>query len=244
MPLLYGEGGQNAFLRLQLQIMQAHNDESLFAWYAFDEQCYTGLLAPSPRCFAYSRDVHVDPRLDQGRASFSMTNNGLRIKPLLRQLPDSAYRPDSCYLMPLNCGPPTGKGLWAAIILRRMNERNFERFVCKDVVQCDEKATRLPSAYPRQLRDYLELVPDRLLPEDYVRHEIFVRQSTGSTKAAIPPRLQSPYSGDNWMNPPSGKEELPRVMTRADIDAVWRAEPSNTRPARRIFSFDESPIIN
>jgi hypothetical protein len=31
MPLLYGEGSEKAFLRLQLQILQDSHDESIFA---------------------------------------------------------------------------------------------------------------------------------------------------------------------------------------------------------------------
>jgi Heterokaryon incompatibility protein (HET) len=32
MPLLYGEGGQNAFIRLQQEIMKTSDDQSIFAW--------------------------------------------------------------------------------------------------------------------------------------------------------------------------------------------------------------------
>jgi hypothetical protein len=32
MPLLYGEGEEKAFLRLQLQILQQSDDDSIFAW--------------------------------------------------------------------------------------------------------------------------------------------------------------------------------------------------------------------
>jgi Heterokaryon incompatibility protein (HET) len=37
MPLLYGEGARNAFIRLQLEIMKVSNDHSIFAWSAEDE---------------------------------------------------------------------------------------------------------------------------------------------------------------------------------------------------------------
>ena len=34
MPLLYGEGGLNAFRRLQLEVLKTSDDESIFAWYS------------------------------------------------------------------------------------------------------------------------------------------------------------------------------------------------------------------
>jgi hypothetical protein len=34
MPLLYGEGGRNAFRRLQLEILNSSDDESILAWYS------------------------------------------------------------------------------------------------------------------------------------------------------------------------------------------------------------------
>ncbi|KAF2728861.1 HET-domain-containing protein [Polyplosphaeria fusca] len=50
MPMLYGEG-QKAFVRLQEQLVQTSNDDSLFAWRSSDSGPYIhrGLLARSPR---------------------------------------------------------------------------------------------------------------------------------------------------------------------------------------------------
>ncbi len=64
MPLLYGEGAK-AFARLQREITQISNDQSILAWYGFwapGEFRYTGSLktsccAPSPRCFALSGGI-------------------------------------------------------------------------------------------------------------------------------------------------------------------------------------------
>lgn len=62
MPLLYGEGGKNAFWRLQLEIYRGTSDESIFAWTNdLDGELgyrnspnhleYYGMLAPAPRLF-------------------------------------------------------------------------------------------------------------------------------------------------------------------------------------------------
>jgi hypothetical protein len=58
MTPIYGEG-TNAFLRLQLEILQKSDDESLFAWTdtGASPTGSRGLLAPSPAAFIDSKDV-------------------------------------------------------------------------------------------------------------------------------------------------------------------------------------------
>ncbi|KAF2650581.1 HET-domain-containing protein [Lophiostoma macrostomum CBS 122681] len=66
MPMLYGEGGTKAFLRLQEEIIKQDTDMSIFAWTAhvtseIDED-FSGLLATSPKCFSCGRlepGIHV-----------------------------------------------------------------------------------------------------------------------------------------------------------------------------------------
>ena len=78
MPLIYGEG-QNAFFRLQREIIQSSSDESIFAW-TDRELEYSGLLARSPECFRGSSDI-VPIRLKTlDRPPYSMTNQGLSIE--------------------------------------------------------------------------------------------------------------------------------------------------------------------
>ncbi|KAL9628229.1 MAG: hypothetical protein Q9204_006020 [Flavoplaca sp. TL-2023a] len=79
MPLLYGEG-QKAFLRLQSEIIKQSDDESIFAWFCDEEGRSTffmsGLVAPSPRCFAESGQIVTPPYLDR-KQPYSQTNKGL-----------------------------------------------------------------------------------------------------------------------------------------------------------------------
>ena len=78
MPLIYGEG-QNAFFRLQREIIQSSSDESIFAWTDGGLE-YSGLLASSPRSFWDSSDI-VPIRLKTfDRPPYSMTNQGLSIE--------------------------------------------------------------------------------------------------------------------------------------------------------------------
>ena len=76
MPLLYGEG-EKAFKRLQHEILQLTNDESIFAW--TDEEVWTsGLLAESPANFAKAGDVVPINRFY--RMPYTMTNQGFQIE--------------------------------------------------------------------------------------------------------------------------------------------------------------------
>lgn len=78
MPLIYGEG-ENAFLRLQLEIIKITTDHSILAWKALpDSQGQKrGALATTADQFRESGRVRSIPVLDE--SSFEMTNLGLRI---------------------------------------------------------------------------------------------------------------------------------------------------------------------
>jgi Heterokaryon incompatibility protein (HET) len=86
MPLLYGEGAKNAFIRLQKEILTSNlcHDLSILAWgfqpYALDgndnmelKQSYTGILSDSPERFRNCRNMSlVDPH--QKRPTLNGTN--------------------------------------------------------------------------------------------------------------------------------------------------------------------------
>ncbi|OTB00391.1 hypothetical protein M426DRAFT_267724, partial [Hypoxylon sp. CI-4A] len=81
MPMLYGEGGEKAFLRLQEEIMKQSDDQSLFAWVnpASPPDAMEGLLASEPSYFLHSNTII--PYQDwEPRAPYTLTNRGLRIE--------------------------------------------------------------------------------------------------------------------------------------------------------------------
>jgi hypothetical protein len=82
MPLIYGEGDQ-AFQRLQEEIVKRNNDITIFAWNILPDckEEYVGVLAPSPANFASS--FAVQPFLDVF-IEFSTTNKGLLITSEIR----------------------------------------------------------------------------------------------------------------------------------------------------------------
>jgi len=97
MPLLYGEGGEKAFLRLQEEIARKSDDQSIFAWKLERRYAVHGLFAPSPAAFAESSDIIPCP--NHGPATpFTMTNRGLRI-----QLPLSQHPRSDMYAGALSC---------------------------------------------------------------------------------------------------------------------------------------------
>ncbi|THU85931.1 HET-domain-containing protein, partial [Dendrothele bispora CBS 962.96] len=83
MPTLYGEGGPNAFMRLQQEIIRKSDDQSIFAWTAPGYEC--GPFASSPSAFSYTGDVQVwNPgESEELQSPYTMTNLGLRIELLL-----------------------------------------------------------------------------------------------------------------------------------------------------------------
>lgn len=90
MPLIYGEG-ENAFFRLQLEIMKTTTDHSLFAWISPDVLGRRrGALATTPDHFDHSGNFR---RLAvEGESSFEMTNLGLRISLPCCSLIGSSHR--------------------------------------------------------------------------------------------------------------------------------------------------------
>ncbi|KAI1329208.1 HET-domain-containing protein [Xylariaceae sp. FL0255] len=102
MPLLYGEGGERAFRRLQEEILKYSDDHTLFAWVdpdATDDGTSPsspgyGLLARRPACFRdmgkYSHQV-MTTGLASSAEPYSLTNKGLSISLRMFQKEDNVY---------------------------------------------------------------------------------------------------------------------------------------------------------
>ncbi|KAL1605027.1 hypothetical protein SLS60_004570 [Paraconiothyrium brasiliense] len=120
LTLMYGEGAQKAFLRLQEAIMSRTTDMSLSAWKSTDtEEEYRGALARSPKEFGHAGEL-VERRFLGHNPEFSMTNRGLKIMPLLSK------RVDGTYFLPLNCAEIKGDSEQSlGIILSKKDEQLF-----------------------------------------------------------------------------------------------------------------------
>jgi len=102
MPMLYGEG-KKAFHRLQLEIIRASNDQSIFAWYK-DTKQPSSILADDPSCFEYcgrmelmghdefiryiKKEVPEEElaSIEDRLGTFPITNRGIQIWLLLRPI--------------------------------------------------------------------------------------------------------------------------------------------------------------
>lgn len=120
MPMLYGEG-QNAFLRLQQEIMKQSDDHSLFAWLnlASSADTYHGLLARSPHDFAYSNSIQ--PYVDwEARVPYQVTNRGLSIDIPLTRRDEPGGK--TVYVAALDCPVPPDyeDGSFLAIYLEKL----------------------------------------------------------------------------------------------------------------------------
>ena len=144
MPLLYGEGGKKAFLRLQQEILKHSTDHSLFTWTAIPDTHFEepsddntflattgyadegGLLAYSPREFADCGGIRVQfTKGLRDREPYDMTNVGLRIR-----LPTIEVDEDE-HIAILDCSNDN-RGVYLGIRLRhdrytRSDGKAFER---------------------------------------------------------------------------------------------------------------------
>jgi hypothetical protein len=151
MPPLYGEG-DNAFRRLQLEILNKMDDESLFAWkeersgvwpWILERSGMGGLLACSPTAFRDSGDIQ---RFIHGkeRPPFQMTNKGVRIELRLIPLKDIDFPKGSgphpkdvtgAFLAPLNCKRENSVNC-LALYLNEIGGNSFQRGI-RDLIPWD-----------------------------------------------------------------------------------------------------------
>jgi len=135
MPMLYGEG-KKAFHRLQLEIIRASNDQSIFAWDSEKEQLGS-ILADDPsdfhRCgrmepmshdefIEFLKDDVPEGDIEDRLGTFPITNRGIQIWLFLR--PDRGSR--SRFQARLPCR--NGRGDPPVTILLALWESNYYRY--------------------------------------------------------------------------------------------------------------------
>jgi len=83
MPPLYGEGSSRAFLRLQKEIIDKYNDETLFAWLdrkpvpGAQQRQITPILAPHVSRFMEKSRVSTHHAPFVAHSPYRITNRGL-----------------------------------------------------------------------------------------------------------------------------------------------------------------------
>jgi hypothetical protein len=84
MPLLYGEGAQRAFLRLQYEILQGTNDQTIFAWSVpSNVMSFCGALALSPKYFD-ARTSYRPTRSWDDKSWVAITKQGVTFRAKFR----------------------------------------------------------------------------------------------------------------------------------------------------------------
>jgi hypothetical protein len=132
MPPLYGEG-EKAFLRLQLEILNNSDDESIFAWK--DPLNFSGgLLALSPNAFKSSGHVKRFDSIHHDKPPYSMTNKGLRMEfSLVSATWLSALDADDTFLAPLQCISEKDHST-LALLLRCIRGTQFTRIASGELI--------------------------------------------------------------------------------------------------------------
>ncbi|KAI4863278.1 HET-domain-containing protein [Hypoxylon rubiginosum] len=150
MPMLYGEGAEKAFVRLQEEIMKESDDQSLFAWVTSTSppDAIHGLLATSPSFFLHSNNIM--PYQDwEPRAPYAVTNRGLGIDLHLTACDDGG----GIYLAALDCPvPPDYKGSsFLALYLKKLSDSDeqYARVKVGQLASVDQRGD-LKTVYVRQ----------------------------------------------------------------------------------------------
>ncbi|KAM0461480.1 hypothetical protein ACHAPV_004185 [Trichoderma viride] len=203
MPLLYGEG-KRAFTRLQEEIIQRTDDQSIFAWNSFDDveedpDALFGLLAQSPAQFKDAGALQVLPPLPvYASAPSAMTNQGLRVQLYLlpRTFTDETVMEED-YFAILDCvRRDRDIYLCPALHLRRLSEDQYGRLRPKTkhfkrpVSSSYRREEGYRSVYIRQQPVYYHLPQFRLSP-------LNVESGLGSSDG-VQYRLLDKYPAHNW----------------------------------------------
>ncbi|KAK3943377.1 heterokaryon incompatibility protein-domain-containing protein, partial [Diplogelasinospora grovesii] len=131
LPLLYGEGLEKGFIRLQEAILSTSEDESIFAWHAniddIDSRPWWGLLATKPACFANSGEYALSRYATKREGHPTViTNRGMSVELELRKYPGDGS--GTVYLAMLQITKPraaSGRGTHHtgfAILLQRVSD--------------------------------------------------------------------------------------------------------------------------
>jgi hypothetical protein len=127
MPMIYGEG-KKAFRRLQLEIMRASEDHSIFAWVGAGQE--RGPLALHPSEFEHSGTVQCIAA-EMNTEEYTMTNRGVRIKFRLTG-PCELYPYGEIFAALLDCRLTNGRSV--SIYLRQKRPGQFVRARCGQLV--------------------------------------------------------------------------------------------------------------
>ncbi|KAK3361098.1 heterokaryon incompatibility protein-domain-containing protein [Lasiosphaeria ovina] len=256
MPLLYGEGEQKAFLRLQSEFLKISDDETILAWRAEKSEAaskpYWGLLATSPRPFRGSHNI--DRPQFKARINLhpiDVTNRGIRIP--MRLAPFPGDRSQSVFLAILQChNRYEGLGCIYATLLQRVSglEEQYAR-VCPDLlleirdnhfsVPCGS-LTAAHRAYVAGTNNNDSLTWDNLTEKAWIAVEAHYMNMDEQLIFVGPvPRASEPIAG-MFIYPSVLRRVSPKGwLELVGFDATWSRSDNQDRPSQEVYMvvFDE-----
>ncbi|PYH58326.1 uncharacterized protein BO96DRAFT_432262 [Aspergillus niger CBS 101883] len=202
MPLIYGEG-ENAFIRLQEEIMRISDDQSLFAWGSSDDR--GGLLATSPDAFAHSYDIVRSNPFGTLDNPFTVSSRGVQLDLGFRGIGGGGLG-----LAILSCARKTRQDNLIAIYLRdlSLSMNLFKRVQSRYLKEIDPRTFR-PAQYP--VRRLVVQGGRKML----IQKRITVEQACISQEQV--------YLVDE-LRPPEQPRQPAALLTDArtgDVDGVW-----------------------
>jgi Heterokaryon incompatibility protein (HET) len=183
MPLIYGEN-ENAFIRLQEEIIKKSSDQSIFAWSGVEAD-HPGLLARSPKAFKESENIREVADI----SSFSVGKKGIEMTARMRL--HSAYT----YLAQLSCAKEPGHEMVGVFLRQLPGSKDYVRIKAeeKDWVEIKKEdqlsfpiverimVCQRPDPGPRE--DSYLIQPDfRIRVSGNAREQSFTPIPEGSTK--------------------------------------------------------------
>ncbi|CZR55537.1 uncharacterized protein PAC_05425 [Phialocephala subalpina] len=243
MPLLYGEGGKKAFIRLQEEIMKNSDDHTLFAWNVPEEVGShwgalkeVGLLAEHPIFFRSSKDILSFRRWDASD-TFSMTNKGLRITIPLTADVDSPNH----WIAHLDCHQVKGEQRCAVGIPLQQLSRDGDQFarVAQATRDIPLSSVHDVAAEKRAIYIRKEIIrPDDAFKGDIHRlrefrlvqtpstHELVERYGSANEGSGFQKLLAPPKTTSYWIDPLAWAN-WHVVCLFEEKESMYRAQTSN-----------------
>ncbi|KAH8660308.1 hypothetical protein BX600DRAFT_467538 [Xylariales sp. PMI_506] len=185
-PIIWGEGAEAAFVRLQEEIIRNRNDLTIFAWCSNDggpnsEKSnsvsptgnYRGVFARSPAEFAGCRALILDVP-QRFIPEFSLTNKGIRINTTLHRTTSSEH-----VFLSLRCHKPANPAATIGIYLKNQGVSTYVRVNPHSLFQIpkDDPYSEPSEVY---LSKHLSASIARLLPSVH-RHAFHFTFSSNAT---------------------------------------------------------------
>ncbi|KAL7925178.1 ankyrin repeat-containing domain protein [Trichoderma austrokoningii] len=237
MPLIYGEGEQ-AFLRLQEEIMKISHDDSLFAWKSSDSR--GGLLATSPEAFEDSGDIIQFNLFNDHNAAFTINSRGIHLKAHFMGI-----GPQRLGLAILHCKRKS-EDKSVAIYARDLSGtmETFERVMSEKLEYFDRSRFR-PSQYPMRTmciqsgrtRPLLKSNNSRKQKRDdstqYNTYDNYTLQSSMQFDSvdAVSRAARSLLPDDMWL-----------LLTRDDVEINWRDDDGWTPLHHAVSTGDKATV--